>query len=199
ILTVVLNTLYFTGLAGRILYPNVDGDYLTSQIAIDYLPTVLAAVMMIGIFAAMMSTTQSMMLTVAQAIANDLYVETINPEASGRTVIRITRIAIGAISVFVLVLTWLNPPEFLSIFLYLGLSGIGSAIAVPLFASLMWPKKATKQGALASCIIGPLAYILFEMILNWNMWFSSMLAVILAGIAMFVLSIICKPKEVVIE
>src|SRR5699024_5391261 len=116
-----------------------------------------------------------------------------------RSVIRITRIAIGAISVFVLVLTWLNPPEFLSIFLYLGLSGIGSAIAVPLFASLMWPKKATKQGALASCIIGPLAYILFEMILNWNMWFSSMLAVILAGIAMFVLSIICKPKEVVIE
>ena len=196
VLTVALNTLYFTGLAGRILYPGIEGDYITSQIAIDYLPTVLAAVMMIGIFAAMMSTTQSMLLVVAQAVANDLYVETINPKASGKTVINITRAAIAVVCAIVLVLTWLNPPEFLSIFLYLGLSGIGSSIAVPLFASLMWPKKATKQGAFASCIIGPLAYVLFEMVLNFNLWFSSMLAVILAGTAMFVLSKIYKPDNV---
>lgn len=193
ILTVALNTLYFTGLAGRILYPDLPGDYITSQLAIDYLPTVLSAVMMIGIFGAMMSTTQSMLLVVAQAIANDLYVQTINPKASGKTVINITRAAVGIISVIVLVLTILNPPEFLSIFLYLGLSGIGSAVAVPLFASLMWPG-ATKQGALGSCIVGPLAYILFQMILNINLWFSSMLAVILSAIVMYVLSKIYTKK-----
>ncbi len=195
VLTVALNTLYFTGLAGRILYPDLPGDYITSQLAIDYLPTVLAAIMMIGIFGAMMSTTQSMLLVVAQAVANDLYVETINPKASGRAIINITRAAVGVVSIIVLILTWLNPPEFLSIFLYLGLSGIGSSIAVPLFASLMWPG-ATKQGALASCIVGPLAYILFEMILNWNLWFSSMMAVILAAIAMYVLSKIYATEKV---
>lgn len=198
ILTVALNTLYFTGLSGRILYPDLPGDYITSQLAIDYLPTIFSALVMIGIFGAMMSTTQSMLLVVAQAIANDLYVETINPKASGKTVINITRVAVGVVSILVLILTLLNPPEFLSIFLYLGLSGIGSAIAVPLFASLMWPK-ATKEGALAACIIGPLAYILFEMILNWNLWFSSMLAVILAAIVMVVLSLIYENKELKLE
>lgn len=194
VLTVAFNTLYFTGLAGRILYPDIAGDYITSQLAIDYLSNFLASVMMIGIFGAMMSTTQSMLLVVAQAIANDIYVESINPNASGKQVISVTRIAIGIICVVCLILTWFNPPEFLSIFLYLGLSGIGSCIAVPLFASLMWPK-ATKQGALAAAIIGPIAYVIFEMVLNFNLWFSSMLAVIISAIALYALSKIYEPRD----
>ena len=194
ILTVIFNTLYLTGLAGRILYPNIAGDYITSQLAIDYLPTFAAAFMMIGIFGAMMSTTQSMILVIAQAIANDIYVESINPKASGKTIITITRVSIFIVSAVCLFFTWRNPPEFLSIFLYLGLSGVGSCVAIPLFAAIVW-KKATAKGAIASAIIGPIAYTLFEMVLNVNLWFSSFLAVIIAGIVIVSVSLFDSSKQ----
>lgn len=181
VLTTVYNTLYLTGLAGRILYPDVPGDYITSQLAIDFLSPFLAAVMMIGIFGAMMSTTQSMLLTIAQAVANDIYVESVNPNASDKAIIRITRISIVLASIVCLIFTWLNPPEFLSIFLYLGLSGVGACIAVPLFAALMWPK-AKKEGAVASALVGPIAYVLFERVLKVNLWFSSFLAIIIGSL-----------------
>lgn len=194
VLTVIFNTLYLSGLAGRILYPNISGDYITSQLAIDYLPKFLAAFMMIGIFGAMMSTTQSMLLVIAQAIANDIYVESINPNASDKSIITITRISIFVVSAICLVFTWLNPPEFLSIFLYLGLSGIGACIAVPLFAALVWDK-ATKKGAIGAAIIGPFMYVLFEMILNINLWFSSLLAVIVSSIVLVTFSLLDKSKD----
>ena len=195
VLTIIFNTLYLTGLAGRILYPNIQGDYITSQLAIDYLPTFAAAFMMIGIFGAMMSTTQSIILVIAQAIANDIYVESINPKASGKTIIAITRVSIFVVAAVCLFLTWSNPPEFLSIFLYLGLSGVGSCVAVPLFAAIVW-KDATAKGAIASAILGPIVYSLLEMVLNVNLWFSSLLAVIISGAVLVGISLFEKSKEV---
>lgn len=176
VLTIIFNTLYLTGLAGRILYPNIQGDYITSQLAIDYLPTFAAAFMMIGIFGAMMSTTQSIILVIAQAIA-------------------ITRVSIFVVAAVCLFLTWSNPPEFLSIFLYLGLSGVGSCVAVPLFAAIVW-KDATAKGAIASAILGPIVYSLLEMVLNVNLWFSSLLAVIISGAVLVGISLFEKSKEV---
>lgn len=195
VLTVIFNTLYLTGLAGRILYPNIAGDYMTSQLAIDFLPNFLAAFMMIGIFGAMMSTSQSMMLVIAQAVANDIYVESINPNASDKTIINLTRISIFVVAGVCLVFTWLNPPEFLSIFLYLGLSGIGACIAVPLLAALVW-KRATAKGAIGAAIIGPIAYVILQLIMNVNVWFSSFVSVIIAGIVLITISLLDSSEEV---
>lgn len=195
VLTVIFNTLYLTGLAGRILYPNIAGDYMTSQLAIDFLPNFLAAFMMIEIFGAMMSTSQSMMLVIAQAIANDIYVESINPNASDKSVITLTRVSIFVVAAICLIFTWANPPEFLSLFLYLGLSGIGACIAVPLLAALVWDK-ATAKGAIGAALVGPIAYVIFEMVLNVNLWFSSFLAVIIAGIVLTTISLLDKSNKV---
>ncbi len=188
VLTVVYNTLYLTGLAGRILYPNINGDYITTQLAIDFLPTFLASFMMIGIFGAMMSTTQSMILVIAQAIANDIYVGSINKDADDETIIKITRIAIFVVAAICFVFTIVNTPEFLSLFFYLGLSGVGACVAVPLLAILLFPNKSRKEGAIAAALVGPIAYVLFEQVFKVNLWFSSFLAVIIAGTLLFGIS-----------
>lgn len=194
VLTIVYNTLYLSGLAGRIIYPSIEGDYITSQLAIDYLPTFFAAFMMIGIFGAMMSTTQSMILVIAQAIANDIYLKTINPKASDKTVVNLTRLAIFAVSGVCFILTVVRTPKFLSLFFYLGLSGIGACIAVPLIAVILW-SKAKKQGALAAAIVGPIAYSIFNQIMHINLWFSSFLAVIISGILLISISLYIDAKE----
>lgn len=193
ILTIVYNTLYLSGLAGRIIYPNIEGDYITSQLAIDYLPTFFASFMMIGIFGAMMSTTQSMILVIAQAIANDIYLKTINPKASDKTVVNLTRLAIFAVAGICFVLTVVRTPEFLSVFFYLGLSGVGACVAIPLIAIILWPK-AHKNGALTAAIIGPIAYTVFNQILKVNLWFSSFLAVIISGILLVGISLYMNSK-----
>ncbi|MDO5718438.1 MAG: hypothetical protein Q4P34_05580 [Tissierellia bacterium] len=193
VLTIVYNTLYLSGLAGRIIYPGIEGDYITSQLAIDYLPTFFAAFMMIGIFGAMMSTTQSMILVIAQAIANDIYLKTINPNASDKKVVNLTRIAIFVVSGICFALTVMKTPEFLSVFFYLGLSGIGACIAVPLIAAILWPK-ARKQGAIAAAIVGPISYTVFNNLMDINLWFSSFLAVIISGILLISISLYMNKK-----
>ena len=62
ILSVVYNSFYIAGLTGRVLFPDVKADYLTVTMAINLLPTAVAAFMMIGIFAAMMSTATSVFI-----------------------------------------------------------------------------------------------------------------------------------------
>lgn len=194
LLGVVFNAIYLVGLAGRILYPDLPGDYMSSQLAIDLLSTPFAALMMVGIFAAMMTTTSSIMLVVGQAIGRDIYYHTINKNASPKKVIQVTRIAIVVIAFATFLLTFSNPPDLLSIILYLGLSGIGACIGVPLFAAILW-KKAKKEGAITAAIVGPIIYVVLTYGLNVNFWFSSFIGVIISAILMIVISIYIDRKR----
>jgi Na+/proline symporter len=82
---------------------------------------------------------------------------------------------------------FVNPPEFLSVVLYLGLSGIGACIGVPLFSAII-TKKSTKEGAIVSAIVGPIAYLIFNYIVGVNYWFACLLAIIVAAALMIGIS-----------
>lgn len=194
ILTVAYNTLYLSGLGGRILYPNIEGDYITTQLAIDFLPVILSVFMMVGIFGAMLSTVQSMILVMAQAVGNDIYYKTMNPEANSEKIVKVTRISILVISAIVFVLTIMRTPEFLSLFFYYGLSSLGTSISVPLIAAVLW-KGRTRQGAVASALLGPLVYLTLLFVLKMNMWFACLIAVIVAALAMVIISGITRDKN----
>ena len=88
----------------------------------------------------------------------------------------------------------MNPPEFLSVVLYLGLSGIGACIGVPLFAAII-SNRATKEGAIISAIAGPIAYLIFNYIVGINYWFSCLLAVVIAAILMIGISAYINKKD----
>ena len=186
-LTVVYNSFYIAGLTGRVLFPDADPDHLTVTMAINLLPRPLAALMMIGIFAAMISTATSILLVIGQSIGRDFYAKTINKQASPEKEVLVTRIAVFTIAVICMLFNYVNPPHLLSIFLYLGLSGIGSCIGVPLFTGIV-SDKGTKQGAIASAIAGPVAYMVFTYALSINFWVSCLLAVVVAALCMVVFS-----------
>ena len=50
-----------------------------------------------------------------------------------------------------------NPPQFLSIFMWIGIGGIVSATAGPLVVGALW-RRATKPGAITSLLVGTLSY-----------------------------------------
>lgn len=194
ILSVVYNSFYIAGLTGRVLFPDVKADYLTVTMAINLLPTAVAAFMMIGIFAAMMSTATSVLLVIGQAVGRDFYSKTINKNASPEKEVLVTRIAIVVVAFICFAFNYVDPPEFLSVVLYLGLSGIGSCIGIPLFAAIV-SKKSTKEGAIVSSIVGPIAYIIFNYVVGFNFWFAGLIAIVVAAICMVVISVFINKKN----
>lgn len=195
-LTVIYNSFYIAGLTGRVLFPDADPDHLTVTMAINLLPKAMAALMMIGIFAAMISTATSILLVVGQAIGRDFYAKTINKEASPEKEVFVTRVAVTVIALACMLFNYTNPPHFLSIFLYLGLSGIGSCIGVPLFTGIV-SDRGTKEGAIASSLAGPATYMVFTYALGVNFWVSCLLAVLVAALMMIGISFLVHRKEVV--
>ncbi|MCB6585534.1 hypothetical protein, partial [Streptococcus gordonii] len=61
--------------------------------------------------------------------------------------VRVTRYATVICALIVLLFNMVNPPAFLQIFIYLGLSGIGSAVFMPLYGGVL-TKKGTKLAAI---------------------------------------------------
>ena len=194
ILSTIYNSFYLCGLTGRVLFPDVAADYLTVTMAKEMLPKWAAAMMMIGIFAAMMSTATSVLLVVGQAIGRDFYSKTINKNATPEQEVLVTRIAVIVVALICFLFNFVNPPEFLSVVLYLGLSGIGACIGVPLFSAII-SKKSTKEGAIASAVVGPVAYLIFNYIIGINYWFSCLLAVVVSAALMIGISFYINKKS----
>lgn len=194
ILTSIYNSFYLCGLTGKVLYPDVDADYLTVTMAINILPKWAAALMMIGIFSAMLSTATSVLLVVGQAIGRDFYAIAINKGTTPEREVLVTRIAIIVISLLCFAFNFINPPQFLSVVLYFGWSGIGASIGVPLFSTII-SKKTTKEGAIVSSLTGPAAYLVFAYFFKLNSWFSCLLAVLLSAILMIAVSYIFRCKN----
>lgn len=193
ITTVLIELFYLTGLTGRVLYPDCEADYVSVTMAIDMLPTFASAFMMVGIFAAIMSTVTSVMLVMSQSLGRDIYALTINKNAKPQTLVRVTRWSVLLIAAISCYFTYANPPQLLTILMYLGMSGIGACVGVPLFAGIA-SKKATRQGALAAAISGPLVYGITYMVLEINFWFACMLGICTAAVLMVIISYLVNRK-----
>src|SRR5699024_6542582 len=55
------------------------------------------------------------------------------------------------------ILMALNPPKFLSVFMWIGIGGIVSATAGPLVVGALW-KRSTRGGAITSLLAGTIVY-----------------------------------------
>ena len=98
--------------------------------------------------------------------------------------VRVTQISTLVIGLIVLAFNLINPPEFLQIFVYLGVTGVGSSIVMPLFCGVLW-KKVSRMGVILSSFVGPAFYLFWSQILHLS-WFSGMgMAVLAAAVVTF--------------
>jgi len=105
------------------------------------------------VLSAVMSTTDRLMLTIGSYVSWDVYRQFINKEASEKSITLLSRVAILASTVITLYLAWSNPPELLAWLIWMGIGLMLSCFVAPLFGGLYW-RRATREGALASMIIG---------------------------------------------
>lgn len=152
--------------AGHIVLPDLqDPDTLFLKLIEMYLPRVIGGFAVAAVMAAVMSTTDALLLAVSSAVVNDIYCKFVNREATERQVVKIGLIAtwvVGILAVFFA----LNPPKLLTMFYTAAVGWLGSALFAPVVLGIWW-KKATTKGALWSIIIGSVSYL-------YLLWFTKM-------------------------
>ncbi|MGI6038239.1 MAG: sodium:solute symporter family protein [Limnochordia bacterium] len=154
---VVFYLIKFGGLASRVmveagLYTVPHPDYALLG-AIEYiLPQSLWAVFGVVVLAAVMSTTDRLLLTISASISWDIFHNILRPDASDEQVKAVSRWAVVITSVLAF-LTALYPPPLLAWLVWMGIGLMLSTYCVPLLAGLYW-SRANGAGAIAGMAAG---------------------------------------------
>lgn len=112
----------------------------------------LAGLLVAAPFAAVMSTMDSFLLMISSAIVRDIYQRNINPDASEKTIRRLSyavTVIIGGLAMLAAV----SPPLFLQDIIVFTGSGLSTSFLIPVALMLYWPRF-SHQGALAGMLGG---------------------------------------------
>lgn len=112
----------------------------------------LAGLLVAAPFAAVMSTMDSFLLMISSAVVRDIYQRNINPEASEKTIKRLTYAATIAVGLGAM-LAAVSPPQFLQDIIVFTGSGLSTSFLAPVSLMLYWPRF-NRQGALAGMLGG---------------------------------------------
>lgn len=167
-------TLGMLGLGG-LLARAMLGDTLDNQnqalpmLFIQLFPSWLAALIGVGILAAIMSTADGLVVSSSQVIANDLYRRTLAPylapnatdEERDRQELVISRWATVATMVICTGLAWLLIDWNVALIVWIGIGGMMAAFAGPLVLGALW-KGVTRVGAYAGLITGFLTFVVLH-------------------------------------
>lgn len=131
-------------------------------VASEYVfPGFFAPLVAIIVLSAVMSTTDRLMLTIGSYVSWDVYKQFINKNASEKSITLLSRAAILLSTVITLYLAWSNPPELLAWLIWMAIGVMLACFVTPLFAGLYW-RRATREGALASMIVGLVGVSIFS-------------------------------------
>ncbi|NIP16199.1 MAG: sodium:pantothenate symporter [Pseudomonadales bacterium] len=148
-------------LGDALLQPGESSNTALSMLFVELFPGWLAALLGIGILAAVMSTADGLVVSSSQIIANDLYRCTIVPrfarELPERTVDRqvlvISRIATVVVMAICTAMAWALVDRNVALIVWIGTGGMMAAFAGPLVMGAVW-RGVTKAGAFAGLVGG---------------------------------------------
>src|SRR5699024_3492789 len=99
--TIILIGGLIIGAYARVNFPNLDLiDHAFPAVVLQTLPSLIAAVVLVGIIAAVLSTASTMLIISAQSTGYDIYKKLINPDASDKSVVKISRVTM-VVSTFI--------------------------------------------------------------------------------------------------
>jgi sodium/pantothenate symporter len=143
---------------GRISFPDLaDADMVFLRVMEAEFPPLFRGLAVAAVLAAVMSTTDALLLACSSAIAHDLLGSRITRLESP---VAAHRVAIGAAWVVGLVAMGLaySPPALISQFYTAAIGLLTAGLFVPTIAGLWWTK-ANTAGGVAALLTGPLVYL----------------------------------------
>jgi SSS family solute:Na+ symporter len=125
-------------------------------VLVEYTPTWFAALVIAGAMAAMMSSSDSMLLSGSSYFTRDLYRPFVNADASARREDLIARAGVAVFALLAFLASLFNPPSLFTI----GDTAFGgfAQLALPVIVALYW-QRTTRTGMLAGVAGSQLFYM----------------------------------------
>ena len=152
-----LGVAVFIGLAGRQLFPT---EHLTKSsaesifitLATSSLPAILAGLVMAGILAATISSSDSYLLIAASAFAKNIYQGIAKKDASDKKVMLVSRITLLVLTLIAVIIA-LDENSVIFQIVSFAWAGFGATFGPIMLFSLFW-KRTNRAGAIAGMIGG---------------------------------------------
>ena len=152
---------YIMGLMGILLLPNIDDpEMVVLSLAYQLLPGVLAAIVLVAIMSAIMSTADAQLMLMGTMLGRDIYQRYINKDASDKQLMNVSRICILAVGIISVIIALIQPPGVFQIVVF-SFSTLGSSF-LPSYVGAVWWKRGNTTGCVASMICGCIISIIWE-------------------------------------
>jgi len=190
------------GLIGRVLYPDAYNSATSAEnifilMSNKFFVPIFAGVVMAGILAATISSSDSYLLIAASAFSKNIYHGLFKKDASDKEILRISRITLLVIAVIVAIIALDEDSKIFKIVSF-AWAGFGATFGPIMLFSLFW-KRVTRSGAIAGMITGGV------MVFVWKLGISKLGGVfaiyellpafLLSCIAIVVVSLLSKEES----
>ena len=157
------------GLMGRALYPTVfltpsSAEHIIILLSTKFFPPFLAGLVMSGILAATISSSDSYLLIAASAFSKSLYHGIFKKDASDRVVLYMTRIALLVIAAIAMIIA-LDENSIIFRIVSFAWAGFGETYGPLMLFSLFW-KRLNRAGAIAGMVTGGGMVFFWKLVLN---------------------------------
>jgi sodium/proline symporter len=144
---------YIIGLMGIIILPHLDDpEMVVLEMAYKLLPTVVAAIVLVGIMSAIMSTADAQLMLMGTMLGRDIYQRYINKNATDKQLMLASRLCVLGVGVLSIIIALIQPPGVFDLVIF-SYSALGCAF-MPSYVCAVWWKKANTTGSIASMICG---------------------------------------------
>jgi len=169
-----------------------DPEHVMPRSATTFLPVWFAGIAISAAIAAMMSTADSQLLVATSALAEDVYHRLVNPAASQRRLVALTRALTVVIGVAAFVLA-LGAQDTVYWFVLYAWSGLGAAFGPAVILSLWW-RRTTKWGILAGMATGTVVTVVWHNVEPLRAFVYELVpAFVLALLSVVVVSLLTRP------
>ncbi len=187
------------GMFGRVMFPDAESEMALPMLIKNVLPIGLIGLVSAAYFSAIMSTADSCLLASVGNLVNDIYQKYIDPKASERRVLNVSRIATLVIGVGAIVIALAVPKVLDSILL--AYSFMVSGLFIPTLGGLLW-KRVSSTAAFWSMIVGGFAALILNIVPSLNPVDEPILIALPLSAVVLVLITLAKPstsKNVLLE
>ncbi len=159
----------FIGIMGRHLYPvehltQSSAESIFITLSTNFLPPILAGLVMAGILAATISSSDSYLLISASAFAKNIYKDVAKKDATDKQVMTMTRITLLVIAVIAVILA-LDEDSVIFKIVSFAWAGFGATFGPLMIFSLFW-KRTTRAGAIAGMVSGAGMVFLWKLVIS---------------------------------
>ncbi len=149
------------GVAGNALFPGLeDPEHLFPLAANDLLPTVVSAIVLTGVLAAIMSTVSAQIIVAASTVAHDIYSKMLKRTLTHAKILTVSRITILILGVGAMGIA-LMETRVIFWFVLFAWSGLGASFG-PVILFTLYSKQVTFAGAVAGMLTGFFTTILWK-------------------------------------